>query len=196
MKKVIAFAALVSIVVVSFVGCTNDHYTFSETRSFKDYNPLFDFFPQKPEEDQVLFYGDTSYNYWSNSADEYLALKFESDEEFLKAIAVINEHKTVCEHWEEANFFVNGYDCIFFQCSFSNGREENIKKYVSVHVSNTFYCIMWDLVMYSQSEKVIVYNLLRYDTRNFERWDYKAAYITEHMEVDLKSVAQKIYSSN
>lgn len=189
MKKLFSIIVLICIILASLLSCDDDYYFFKETRDFADYEPLFDFFPEAPSEEQVLFFGDTSYNYWSHSADEYLALKFETDEEFSEALSVVDGLKETYKYWEEPDFLLEGYDCIFFQCSFHSGKEESLSKYCSISSYDTFYTVTWDLVMYSESDRIIVYNLLRYDTRNFQKWDYREAYITEHLGINLESLS-------
>ncbi len=191
MKKLFSITILLCIILASFWSCDNDEYSFSETKDFKDYKAEFAFFPESPSQGQVLFFGDSSYNYWSHSEDKYLALKFETDEEFSEALSIVYSHKNNYKHWEESDFLLDGYNCIFFQCSFSSDKEEGLSKYCSTSTSDSFYTITWDLVMYSEGDRIIVYNLLRYDTRNFENRDYKEAYITEHLGIDLESVAKR-----
>ena len=171
MKKTLSAFVLLCMILTSFLSCGEEHYSFSETRDFADYDPSFDFLPKSPSKEQVLFFGDTSYNYWSHSADEYLALKFKTDEEFSVALSGVEELKKAYKHWEETDFLLKGYDCIFFQCSFHSGQEESLGKYCSISAHDTFYTVTWDLIMYSKSDRIIVYNLLRYDTRNFQKWD-------------------------
>ena len=86
MKKLFAIIALTCLSITIFSACQDDYYTYFETRDFVDYSPHFEFFPKSIGNAEVLNYGDTTYNYWSESADEFLVLKFHSTDEFSKEI--------------------------------------------------------------------------------------------------------------
>ena len=192
MKKFIAIIVLICLFVTAFTACREDHYAFYETRDFSDYSPSFDFFPDSVGNSAVLSFGDTSYNYWSNSRDEFLVLKFNSTDEFSAEIQRINELKTQYDYLEKENYLVDGYDCVFFMCSFSTGRDEGIDKYILATACESFYIVHWDLVMICETDMTVVYNMLNYDTRNFEKWDERQAYIAEYFGLNLEEIARNI----
>ena len=192
MKKLVAIIVLICVSITVISSCQDDYYTFSETQDFSQYAPSFAFFPESIGENEVLFFGDMSCSYWTNDADEILVLKFKSADAFRGEIKRLNDLKTKYEHIEKENYIINGYDCIFFMCSFSTDREEGVEKYINAYVHDTFYGISWDLVMVSESEMTIVYNLLRYDTRNFIKWGERDAYITEYFGFNLEEFARNL----
>ena len=192
MKKLVAIIVLICVSITILSSCQNDYYTFSETKDFSQYSPSFEFFPKSIGESEVLFFGDMSCSYWTHDADEFLVLKFKSADVFSAEIERINELKTKYDYLEKENFIIEGYDCVFFMCSFSNGREENIDKYIDSYVKETYYGISWDLVMISETEMTIVYNLLRYDTRNFIKWGERDAYITEYFDFNLEELTRNL----
>lgn len=193
MKKIVAIIILICISITVFSSCQDDHYAFSETRDFLEYSPSFEFFPKSVEGAEVLSFGDAAYDYWSHSSDEFLVLKFNDEASFEKELERINELKIKYDHLEKEDYLVNGYDCIFLMCSYSTIREENIDKYIRAWYNETYYGIRWDLVMISEEEMTIVYNLLKYDTRNFDKWDERKAYISEYFDLDLEAMAKELY---
>ena len=192
MKKIVAVIILICISITVFSSCQDDHYAFSETRDFLEYSPSFEFFPKSVEGAEVLSFGDASYNYWSHSVDEFLVLKFDDKTTFENEVERIYELKNKYDHLEKEDYLVNGYDCLFLMCSYSTGKEENINKYIDAWHTENYYGISWDLVMISESEMTIVYNLLRYDTRNFDKWDERKAYISEYFDLDLEAMAKEL----
>ena len=192
MKKTIAIIVLICVSITVFSSCEDNHYAFSETRDFLEYSPSFEFFPKSVEGAEVLSFGDASYNYWSHSVDEFLVLKFDDKTTFENEVERIYELKNKYDHLEKEDYLVNGYDCLFLMCSYSTGKEENIDKYIDAWHTENYYGIRWDLVMISESEMTIVYNLLRYDTRNFDKWDERKAYISEYFDLDLDAMAKEL----
>lgn len=192
MKKIVALIILICVSITVFSSCEDNHYAFSETRDFLEYSPSFEFFPRSVEGAEVLSFGDASYNYWSHSVDEFLVLKFDDKTTFENEVERIYELKNKYDHLEKEDYLVNGYDCIFFMCSYSTIRGENIDKYIDAWYNEDYYGICWDLVMISESEMTIVYNLLRYDTRNFEKWEERKAYISEYFDLDLEAMAKEL----
>ena len=192
MKKTIAIIVLICVSITVFSSCEDNHYAFSETRDFLEYSPSFEFFPKSVEGAEVLSFGDASYNYWSPSVDEFLVLKFDDKTTFENEVERIYELKNKYDHLEKEDYLVNGYDCLFLMCSYSTGKEENINKYIDAWHTENYYGISWDLVMISESEMTIVYNLLRYDTRNFDKWDERKAYISEYFDLDLEAMAKEL----
>ena len=192
MKKLIAFIVTFCLSITMLSACKSDDYTYSETRDFREYSPSFDFFPDSIGNSEVLSFGDMQCDYWSYSDDKFLVLKFNSEDDFWAEIERISALKTKYDHIEKENYLVDGYDCVFLMCSFSNGREESNEKYVNASVHETFYCISWDLVMISEEDMTIVYNLLRHDTRNFAKWGEREAYISQHFGLNLEKVAKNI----
>lgn len=195
MKKTIAIIVLICVVITALLSCQNDHYTFSETRDFAEYSPYFEFFPKSIENAEVLSFGDASYNYWTQSEDEFLVLKFDDELSFANELERIDGLKSKYDHLQKEDYLVNGYDCFFLMCSFSNGKEESVDKYIRTWYNETDYGVSWDLVMISESEMTIVYNLLRYDTRDFDKWDKRNAYITEYFGLDLEAMAKEFDSN-
>jgi len=194
MKKLVAIILLICVSITAFSLCQDDHYTFSETRDFSEYSPYFEFFPKSIENAEVLSFGDAAYNYWSYSNDEFLVLKFDDKSSFEKEIERINELKIKYDHLQKEDYLVCGYDSIFLMCSYSTGKEESIDKYIDAWYNETYYGISWDLVMISEAEMTIVYNLLDYDTRNFDKWDERKAYISEYFGFDLEAMAKELDS--
>ena len=192
MKKIVAVIILICISITVFSSCQDDYYTFSETRDFLEYSPSFEFFPKSVEGAEVLSFGYAVYNYWSESVDEFLVLKFNDKSTFEKELERIYELKDKYDNMQMENYLVNGYDCLFLMCSYSTGKEENIDKYINAWHTENYYGISWDLVMISESEMTIVYNLLRYDTRNFDKWDERKAYISEYFDLDLDAMAKEL----
>ena len=192
MKKIVAVIILICISITVFSSCQDDYYTFSETRDFLEYSPSFEFFPKSVEGAEVLSFGYAVYNYWSESVDEFLVLKFNDKSTFEKELERIYELKDKYDNMQMENYLVNGYDCLFLMCSYSTGKEENIDKYIDAWHTENYYGISWDLVMISESEMTIVYNLLRYDTRNFEKWEEREAYISEYFDLDLDAMAKEL----
>lgn len=192
MKKLVAVIILICISITVFSSCEDSHYAFYETRDFLEYSPYFEFFPKSVEGAEVLSFGYAVYNYWSESADEFLVLKFNDKSTFEKELERIYELKDKYDNMQMENYLVNGYDCLFLMCSYSTGREESIDKYISAFYNETYYGISWDLVMISESVMTIVYNLLRYDTRNFEKWEEREAYISEYFDLDLEAIAKEL----
>ena len=186
MKKFFAIIALICFFIAALSSCQKDNYTFYETKDVAEYSPNFEFFPKSIGDSEVLFFGDMSCNYWSHDADEFLVLKFKSADDFSREIDRLNELKTKYEHLNKENYIIEEYNCIFFMCSFYNERKEGIDKYIDAYGNETYYGISWDLVMISESEMTIVYNLLKYDTRNFIKWGERDAYITEYFGLDLE----------
>ena len=193
MKKTIAIIVLICVSITVFSSCEDNHYAFSETRDFLEYSPSFEFFPKSVEGAEVLSFGYAAYDYWSHSSDEFLVLKFNDKSTFVKELERIYELKDKYDHLEKEDYLVNGYDCLFLMCSYSTGKEENIDKYINAWHTENYYGISWDLVMISESEMTIVYNLLRYDTRNFEKWEEREAYISEYFDLDLETMAKELY---
>ena len=192
MKKIVAVIILICISITVFSSCQDDYYTFSETRDFLEYSPSFEFFPKSVEGAEVLSFGYAVYNYWSESVDEFLVLKFNDKSTFEKELERIYELKDKYDNMQMEDYLVNGYDCLFLMCSYSTGKEENIDKYINAWHTENYYGISWDLVMISESEMTIVYNLLRYDTRNFDKWDERKAYISEYFDLDLDAMAKEL----
>ena len=192
MKKTIAIIVLICVSITVFSSCQDDHYTFSETRDFLEYSPSFEFFPRSVEGAEVLSFGYAVYNYWSESVDEFLVLKFNDKSTFENEVERIYELKDKYDNMQMENYLVNGYDCLFLMCSYSTGKEENIDKYINAWHTENYYGISWDLVMISESEMTIVYNLLKYDTRNFEKWEEREAYISEYFDLDLDAMAKEL----
>ena len=192
MKKLVAVIILICISIAVFSSCEDNHYAFSETRDFLEYSPSFEFFPKSVEGAEVLSFGYAVYNYWSESVDEFLVLKFNDKSTFEKELERIYELKDKYDNMQMENYLVNGYDCLFLMCSYSTGKEENIDKYIDAWHTENYYGISWDLVMISESEMTIVYNLLRYDTRNFEKWEEREAYISEYFDLDLDAMAKEL----
>lgn len=195
MKKTIAIILLICISIAVFSSCDEGHYTFSETRDFADYSPRLDFFPKSIENANVLGFGDSSYDYWSHSHDEFLVLKFNDKLSFENEVERINGLKKQYDHLEKEDYLVSGYDCLFLMCSYFTYREESLKKYIYAWYNETYWGISWDLVMISKAEMTIVYNWLSYDTRNFDKWEEIEAYISEYFALDLKSLAKEIDDS-
>ena len=193
MKKFVAIIILICVSITVFSSCKDNDYTFSETRDFAEYSPCFEFFPKSVENAEVLCFGDAAYDYWSHSADEFLVLKFNDKSTFEKELERIYELKDRYDNIQKEDYLVNGYDCLFLMCSYYTGKEESIDKYIRAFYSETFYKISWDLVMISESEMTIVYNLLCYDTRNFEKWEEREAYISEYFDLDLEAIAKELY---
>ena len=193
MKKFVAIIILICVSITVFSSCQDDYYTFSETRDFLEYSPSFEFFPKSVEGAEVLSFGYAVYNYWSESVDEFLVLKFNDKSTFEKELERIYELKDKYDNMQMENYLVNGYDCLFLMCSYSTGKEENIDKYINAWHTENYYGISWDLVMISESEMTIVYNFLRYDTRNFEKWEEREAYISECFDLDLEAIAKEVY---
>ena len=193
MKKLVAVIILICISIAVFSSCEDNHYAFSETRDFLEYSPSFEFFPKSIEGAEVLSFGDAAYDYWSHSSDEFLVLKFNDKSTFEKELERIYELKDKYDNMQMENYLVNGYDCLFLMCSYSTSREENIDKYICAWYNEFYYGISWDLVMISESEMTIVYNFLRYDTRNFEKWDEREAYISEYFDLDLETITKEVY---
>ena len=192
MKKTIAIIVLICVSITVFSSCQDDYYTFSETRDFLEYSPSFEFFPKSVEGAEVLSFGYAVYNYWSESVDEFLVLKFNDKSTFENEVERIYELKDKYDNMQMENYLVNGYDCLFLMCSYSTGKEENIDKYINAWHTENYYGISWDLVMISESEMTIVYNLLKYDTRNFEKWEEREAYISEYFDLDLDAMAKEL----
>ena len=119
-------------------------------------------------------------------------VKFNDESTFEKELERIYELKDKYDNMQMENYLVNGYDCLFLMCSYSTGKEENIDKYIDAWHTENYYGISWDLVMISESEMTIVYNLLRYDTRNFEKWEEREAYISEYFDLDLDAMAKEL----
>jgi hypothetical protein len=192
MKKFVAIIILICVSITGLSSCINDHYTFSETRDFAEYSPYFEFFPKSVENAEVLCFGDAAYDYWSHSDDVFLVLKFNDKSTFEKELERIYELKDKYDNMQMENYLVNGYDCLFLMCSYSTGKEENIDKYIRARYNEFYYGISWDLVMISELEMTIVYNFLRYDTRNFEKWEEREAYISEYFDLDLEALAKEL----
>ena len=193
MKKFVAIIFLICVLITVFSSCKNDHYTFSETRDFAEYSPSYEFFPKSTENAEVLSFGDAAYDYWSYSVDEFLVLKFNDKSSFEKELERICELKNKYDNLQKEDYLVDGYDCLFLMCSYSTGKEESIDKYIHAWYSEIYYGIGWDLVMISESEMTIVYNCLYYDTRNFEKWEEREAYISEYFDLDLEAMAKGVY---
>ncbi len=189
MKKAFALIVLVCVLITVFSSCQNDHYSFSETRDIAEYSPRFEIFPDSVENAEVLSFGDAAYNYWSYSVDEFLVLKFDDKSSFENERERINELKNKYDNLQKKDYLVDGYDCLFLMCSYSTGKE-GIGKFVHAWYGEFYYGIGWDLIMISESEMTIVYNLLEYDTRNFEKWDRRKAYISEYFGLDLEAIAK------
>ena len=52
--------------------------------------------------------------------------------------------------------------------------------------------------MYNKSVKESVCQpkkriFIRYDTRNFEKWEEREAYISEYFDLDLEAIAKEVY---
>lgn len=191
MKRCAVVIIMLCLSILVFSACREEPYYFSETRDFSEYSPSFDFFPSIVE-GEVLSFGDASYNYWSHSEDEFLVLKFHSREAFSTELERIMELKTRYAYHEKENYLVQGYDSIFFMCSFSSEEEESLACYIPSAVYSDFYCIDWNLVMVSEEEMTVIYNLLNYDTRNFEKWGEREAYVTEYFGLNLEEIAREI----
>ena len=193
MKKLVAIIVLICVFITVFSSCMDDHYKFSETRDFAEYSPCFEFFPKSCANAEVLSFGDFACDYWSHSDDEFLVLKFNDESDFEEELKRIDDLKNKYDYMEKEDYLVDGYDCIFLMCSFSSGKaEETIDKYIYAWHNEEYYGISWDLVMISESEMTIVYNLLRYDTRNFEKWEEREAYISEYFDLDLDAMAKEL----
>lgn len=192
MKKAIALIFAICICITAFSACQDDQYSFSETRVFSEYSPNFEFFPKSVDGARVLNFGDCSYNYWSQSVDEFLVLKFDDPSSFEKELERIEGLKNKYDHLEKEEYLMDGYDCVFLMCSYSAGKEESTDKYIRPWHNEDYYGMGWDLVMISESEMTVVYNLLEYDTRNFEKWDERKAYVAEYFGLDLETMAKEL----
>ena len=171
MKKGIAIILAICFCIAAFSACQDDQYTFSETRDFSKYSPNFEFFPKSVDGAEVLNFGDRSYNYWSHSVDEFLVLKFDDQSSFEKELERIEGLKSKYDHLE---------------------KEEGTDKYIRAWHNEAYYGMGWNLVMISESEMTVVYNLLEYDTRNFEKWGERKAYIAEYFGLDLEAMAKEL----
>ena len=192
MKKIVAGIILVCISISVFSSCQDNNYSYSETRDVSEYSPNYDVFPSDIENAEILDFGDAVYNYWSRSVDEFLVLKFTDKSSFENELERINGLKNKYDHLEKEDYLVDGYDCTFLMCSYSTGKEESIKKYIHAWSNETYYGIGWDLVMISDAEMTIVYNILSYDTRDFDKWKKRDAYISEYFGLDLETMAREL----
>ena len=192
MKKSIAIIFAICFCIAAFSACRDEQYTFSETRDFSEYSPNFEFFPKSVDGAEVLNFGDCSYNYWSQSVDEFLVLKFDDQSSFEKELERIEGLKSKYDHLEKEEYLVDGYRCVFLMCSYSTEKEEGTDKYIRAWHNEAYYGMGWNLVMISESEMTVVYNLLEYDTRNFEKWGERKAHIADYFGLDLEAMAKEL----
>ena len=160
----------------------------------KQTHPFYDrFFPSEIDENSLERFSYIEYLGETRNIDVLLSLKYLENNEFEEALLRVKEN-IHSEYYivEQENLLKEGYTSIFMGGPKKSSEIDSPLRWawleaIEVPRNDKVYMCSWDMILYSQVDKVIIFNSLSYQSYIGEEFDH-SPYIEEALGVKIEDM--------